>query len=93
MPEGRTESPPGFDRLFGLALAFLCGIKGNAWYLTHATREIARIRALGFQDGAYDEALARRGGTSLFGSLGLFFLFFVVIVVMGVAVDLLRSGG
>jgi hypothetical protein len=78
--------------LAGLIFSIVCGTFGNAWYLAHAKREIARVRALGLPDDAYHEALAKRGGTSFVGSLGLVFLFLVVLYAVGVAIDIFSSG-
>jgi hypothetical protein len=75
-------------RIFQLAVAFVCGRYGNGWYLAHTRREVARVRALGLEDNAYDEALRRRGGTSLLASIGLFVLFLLAVLVLGVAIGL-----
>jgi len=78
--------------LLGLVFSIICGMFGNAWYLAHAKREIARIRELGLDDDAYYEALARRGGTSLLASLGLFCLFLGLMFTLGLAFEFLFSG-
>jgi hypothetical protein len=63
-----------FDRVTNLAFPIVCGMFGNSWYLAHAKREIARIRALGHQGEDYYEELARRGGTDFVAALGFFVL-------------------
>jgi hypothetical protein len=76
------------SRLVGLAVWIVCGMYSNAWYLAHAKRQIAKIRASGLKGDAYREALTRRGGTSLVASFGLFLLFLVTLAVAGIAVEL-----
>jgi hypothetical protein len=78
--------------LVGLVAAVVIGSFGNAWYLAHAKRQIAQVRALGLQDDAYFAALARRGGTSLPASFGLFFLFLFALFLVGVALEYLSAG-
>jgi hypothetical protein len=68
-----------YDRVTGLITPIVCGIFGNAWYLAHAKREIAQVRALGLKDEDYYPALARRGGTNAFAALGFLLLFAVVL--------------
>jgi hypothetical protein len=66
-------------RFSGLAFSFLCGIFGNALYLAHAKRGIARVRAAGLQGEAYDKALARRGQTNAAASVMSLLLYIVVV--------------
>jgi hypothetical protein len=75
---GKAETPAGLSNAVGLLVSIICGAYGNRWYLLHATKVISDIRAQGLDQEAMLEALSRRGGTSLGASLGLFFLFMVV---------------
>jgi hypothetical protein len=54
-----------------LVLAVVAGAYGNAWYLAHARRVIAEVRAKGLPEERHLKALTRRGGTSLFSALAL----------------------
>jgi hypothetical protein len=92
LSDGALRALEGFDRIIGLVFSIVCGMYGNYWYLTHARREIARIRASGLKDAAYYDALARRGGTTILASLGLFFLFIVVLVLVVVLPSLFLEG-
>ena len=69
----------GLGNIVGLVFAIICGAFGNAWYLAHAKRQIARIRTLGLKDEAYFKALARRGGTNIFAAIVFFALYLVVV--------------
>jgi Protein of unknown function (DUF2628) len=86
------QSRAVFDRVVTLIFWIVCGAFGNAWYLAHTRREIARIRALDLSDDAYREAVARRGGTSFLASVGLFCLFLAVVFVVVIAIQLILSG-
>jgi Protein of unknown function (DUF2628) len=73
----------------GLITGIVCGTYGNAWYLAHAKRRIAGVRALGLEGDAYFEAVARRGGTSLLTSFGFcFFLLVAAMTLLGVVHEL-----
>ena len=90
--KSRQRESATLNNFAGSMLSIICGIFGNTWYLAHAKREIARIRALGLQDDAHYWALARRGGTNVFASLGLFLLFVVaVFIVTALAIVLIES--
>lgn len=81
------ESPAAMSRVVGLVAAIVCGSYGNRWYLSHARKEIADVRAQGFEEQAVLEALSKRGGTSLGPAIGLLLLFlgvtFAVSFVLG----------
>lgn len=72
-----------FSRTVGLVFSIVCGAFGNAWYFAHARRQIAEIRGRGLPDEAYHAALARRGGTSVLGTLGVLCLLIGVLFVVG----------
>ncbi len=77
------QASASLSRISGLIICLICGTLGNAWYLAHTRREIARVRAQDLPNDAYLAALARRGGTSFLASLGLFCLFFVAVIMAG----------
>ncbi len=67
---GRPQTPQGWNLLTGLAFGFICGGFGNGWYLTHARREIARVRSQRLPGEQHLRALSRRGGTNIAAPLG-----------------------
>jgi hypothetical protein len=69
------EVPPFLDTVIGLAAALVCGFSANLWYLAHARRVIAQVRALGLQDSNCLAEISHRGGTSFLAALGLFVCF------------------
>jgi Protein of unknown function (DUF2628) len=87
--QGTIKALNAVGNLCGFAFAIVCGNFGNAWYLAHTKRQIAQVRELGLAEEAYLRALARRGGTSFFGALGLFALFLVAIYIVLVIVFLI----
>jgi hypothetical protein len=82
------RSMTSLGRVVNLGVSILCGAYGKAWYFGHTTRMITRIRNLGLNDDAHFEALARRGGTSLLGSLGVFLLAVLAFVVIEAVANL-----
>jgi len=72
---GASESSAGLDLLVGLVAAGICGAFGNRWYLSHARKVIAELRAEGLQGEALSQAISDRGGVNFVSSFGLFFLF------------------
>ena len=80
------------DSITGIAVGIVCWRYGNAWYLAHTKREVARVRALGLVDDAYYQTLARRGGTSMLASFGLFSLFILVAFAVAAVSELLLPG-
>ena len=93
---GLPAVSPGVGLIVNLATAVVCGLCGNAWYLSHARRAIAAARAQGLQDEHLMVHLARRGGTSLGASFGMVFLgsmaMFVLIMVLAIIGALLQAG-
>lgn len=77
---GEPEVPAGIDRLGDLIAAAVCGAYGNRWYLSHARRTIARLKAEGMPREELLETLARRGGRSYLAAFGCFFLFALLII-------------
>jgi hypothetical protein len=71
---GRPEAPVLLARLEGLVASTVCGRFGNAWYLSHTQKTIAKLRGLGLQEDAYFQVLARRGGASIAAVLGFWLL-------------------
>jgi len=76
---GKPEAPPALSRLVGLVATILCGSLGNHWYLSHTWKAIAEVKDQGLPEDAYLQALAKRGGTSIAGSLAFFILFVVTV--------------
>ena len=85
------EVPPFLDSAIGLVAALVCGFSANLWYLAHARRGIAEVRALGFQDSNSLPEIARRGGTSLLAALGLFVCFLGTMVAAVTFLEFLRT--
>jgi Protein of unknown function (DUF2628) len=85
----KPESVKLVNSFLILISSVVCANFGNGWYLAHATRQIAKIRALGLPDDAHFKALARRGRPSLLGVLGVFALMLVLSFAIGVALELM----
>jgi hypothetical protein len=79
---GTATVPAGVGLIVNIAVALVCGLYGNTWYLAHAQRKIAAAHAQGFQGDHLMYHLARTGGTSLAASLGIAFLASIVIFVV-----------
>jgi hypothetical protein len=79
---GAETVPPGVGLIMNVAVALVCGLYGNAWYLAHTQRKIAEAHAQGYQGDHLMYHLARKGGTSLAASLGLAFLASIIIFVL-----------
>jgi hypothetical protein len=71
---GSEAVPAGVGLIVNIAVALVCGLCGNAWYLNHTRRKIAAAQAQGLQGENLNYHLARRGGTSLAASFGMVFL-------------------
>jgi hypothetical protein len=69
--------PPGSNLIVGLMANIVCGLYGNAWYLNHAEAVIAQTRREGMSGEQLLHTLSRRGGTSVLGLIGMWFLSFV----------------
>lgn len=82
-----SDSPPGMTPLICLLIGVVCGLFGNRWYLSHCQRVIQLVRAEGLSDEAQLRLLAKRGGTSLFASIGLFAILITALMVLSVAAD------
>lgn len=63
------DPPWGTSILVGLIVAVVCGLCANRWYLAHARRAIAKVRAeanaIGLDESAYLRELSIRGCTSI----------------------------
>ena len=86
---GDPEPPAGLGQVVGLVAAIICGCYGNQWYLSHARRVISEVSATGLQGDDLVRTLVKRGGTSFAASLGMFVLFFAVIVAVFIPLDIL----
>jgi hypothetical protein len=85
------ETPAALDRILGLAMAAVCGMFANRWYLLRAKRVIAEARASGYRGDALLQTVAQRGGTNLLAGFGMFILFVAVTGVVYVMLDALLS--
>lgn len=85
---GAPSVPPGVGLIVNIAIAIVCGLCGNGWYLAHTRRKIAdsKAKGLGGEHLMYD--LVRRGGTSLAASIGMVFLASLMIFVLFVMLAL-----
>lgn len=72
----RDDAPPGLDKFISFAVALLCGVMGNRWYLSHARRHILAARSEGLRGEALSRTLAARGGVST-GAALLFLVLFI----------------
>ncbi|MCE9544920.1 MAG: DUF2628 domain-containing protein [Planctomycetia bacterium] len=86
----KRSVPQGIGNAFGIAVAVICGMMGNVWYLSHAKRQIAAVGD-DVQGETRASILARRGGTSLGAAILAFVMFLGVMVLYGV-VEALISG-
>lgn len=75
---GWPEAPAASSRVVGLAIAIVCGVLGNRWYLSHATRAILKIRTAHPRDESYLRIVAQHGGTSVGAALAVFVIFAVI---------------
>jgi hypothetical protein len=85
----RPDAPVALGRLVGLIAGLFCGLFGNRWYLSHARKEIAKVRSQGLAEEEHLRELSRRGGTSLLAAFRFLFLFIVAVLVVTNALDLL----
>lgn len=69
--ERAAEALGGVSCFASLVFVVVVGTYGNAWYLGHARRVIAEVRARRLPEEQHLKALAWRGGTSLTAALVL----------------------
>lgn len=81
------DLPEHLSRWVGVAVAVICCSSANRWYFNHATSKIRELRAQGLPEEKYLDAVAARGGTSLFAGLGLFVLLFSLVIAAALATD------
>lgn len=83
-----TETvPSSVNLIFNVLFSLVCGMFGNAWYLSHAQQKIAAARAQGMTGDRLLFTLRQQGGTSLlvlFLVLGLPFLLLMFGLVLGI---------
>ena len=60
-----AELPDGLGFAITVAIAFVCGMLGNRWYLEHVRGIVAEVRSLSLPEEEHLWALERRGGTSV----------------------------
>ncbi len=73
-----VKPPTWITNLIGLVIAIICGINGNRWYFTYASREISKIRSQNLPDGEALIRIAKKGGTDFWLALGLFIIYLIV---------------
>ena len=76
---GWPETPRALDRGVTVAICWLCGHFGNAWYLAHVKRVVSAARAEIPDEAPRLMSLARRGGTTVLGAVCAFALFMMAI--------------
>ena len=81
------ETPKALDRATSFAAALVCGMFGNQWYLSHARRVIRRSRAEHPDESIRLQVLAKRGGRSVWISIGFVVLAFAVMIGLLMALD------
>ncbi len=86
---GEPETPAIVGRAVGLVASLVCGGYANRWYLSHARRHVAEVGSSGLEGNYLAEALAKRGGTSLVASLGLFALFIIAMGMVFLPLEML----
>ncbi|HET6328254.1 MAG TPA: DUF2628 domain-containing protein [Planctomycetaceae bacterium] len=74
------DFPRQLSRLLAVVVAGICCSFANRWYFHHATSKIREVRAQGLPAERYLDAVASRGGTSLFAGLGLFALLLMAVI-------------
>lgn len=84
---GEPEPPLVLSRVIGLGVAVLCGAYGNRWYLAHARKAIAEVRAQGFDQQATHDRLAKRGGTSWLSPVLTILAYIAVLLVVFLLMD------
>jgi hypothetical protein len=81
------EPPAGLNGIIGLSVAIICGNWGNSWYLSHTKQIIEEVRMKRLDEKEHLSELARRGGTSIWASVGIFAFYMVatlaVLFIMG----------
>ena len=90
---GMATTPVAVHLIVNVLASIICGLYGNAWYLSHATRIIADVRAQGYDDHQVLRILARRGGTSMLAAIGVSFLVFVVSFVIFLVLAIMLHAG
>jgi hypothetical protein len=74
------DPPASLDRILGIAAGAVVGACGNGWYLAHARRKIAALKADGLPEQEVLLKLPRLGGTSVLAGLGGVVLYLAVVI-------------
>ena len=77
------QTPLAVFLIGGAVNSIICGLFANAWYLGHARVRHRRARAQGLEHEFLLHTLAVRGGTSIAGCIGMWFLSFFLGFVVG----------
>ncbi|MEZ6120129.1 MAG: DUF2628 domain-containing protein [Pirellulaceae bacterium] len=88
---GQKETPGEVSVVVGFIFALICADSGNRWYLTHAQKTIAEVRAQQLEGETHLQTLADRGGTHLIFTFGFVMFCFLVLGIISVIVDTLLS--
>ncbi len=88
---GYEETPNAVVLGVGLLIGTTVGFFGNAWYLAHARKAILEVRSRGLDEAMTRQTLSNRGGTHLLNALGLFLLYFIILFVVFLALDMLLN--
>ena len=82
--------PSSVNAIVNVLFSLVCGMFGNAWYLSHASQKIAAARAQGLTGDRLLFTLRQKGGTSL---LVIFLLLgpLVLLLVLGLVVAVLMA--
>ena len=84
------SAPLGANLILNLLACLVCGLYGNAWYLNHAEAAIAQAHKEGFVGEHLLLTVARRGGTSVLGLIGMWVLSIIVGMLTGVAMIVMQ---
>lgn len=86
------EPPAALVNMVNLVIGIVCGSLGNRWYLAHARKAVADVRAQNLDEDAAIDLLSRRGGTNLGVALAFFLAFCIVMLAAFVVLDVLLFG-
>ncbi len=68
---GAAETPGVVNLGVNLLIGSICGVYGNRWYLSHATKLIAVVGEQRLQRDTFLETISNRGGRSLLAGIGV----------------------
>lgn len=83
------DTPPAVGRAVGAAVAGICGVYGNRWYLAHVRRLIDAEPVRSDDPAGRLASLARKGGTSVLAAIGFFAAFLILAILATLLIDAL----